>query len=162
MRTAIALATLSLLAACADGDQADEAGDAEAEAIIDDSGNGGDVRITSRDGKSVSIDRRTGNKAAWPKDFTAYPGAVVTSDIAMGGGDDSAKIITFESDDAPEDIVAHYRRQAEAAGYEIQLDLGENGGRMVAGEKPDGRGFSISTRASDSGTEASLTVGPKR
>ncbi|GGA01246.1 hypothetical protein GCM10010923_07400 [Blastomonas marina] len=162
MRVTAALLAVSLLAACSDaGEDGTKVTTPEGEVTIDDTENG-DVRITSKDGKSVSIDQRKGNDAQWPKGFAPYPGATVTSDIAMGGDSGSGKIIAFTSDDTPQQVADFYRRQAEAAGFEIEMELSVNDGRMVAGEKSDGTGFAINASADEEGTSASLTVGRSR
>jgi len=80
----------------------------------------------------------------------------------MGGDSGSGKIIAFTSDDTPQQVADFYRRQAEAAGFEIEMELSVNDGRMVAGEKSDGTGFAINASADEEGTSASLTVGRSR
>lgn len=162
MRPIALVLSLSLLAACSErSEEGTTVATPEGEVTIDDTDNGG-VRITSKDGQSVSVDRREGNDAQWPRGFDPYPGATVTSDIAMGGDSGSGKIIAFTSDDSPQEVADFYRRQAEAAGFEIEMEMSVNDGRMVAGEKPDGTGFAINASADEDGTSASLTVGRSR
>ena len=162
MRLVAALLTVSLLAACADADR--EGGTVatqEGEVMIDDTENGA-VRITSKDGRSIAIDRRGGNKAQWPDGFAPYPGATVTSDIAMGSDSGAGKIIAFTTSDQPKDVADFYRRQAEAAGFDIDMEITVDEGQMVAREKANGTGFAINASAKDGGTSASLTVGRGR
>lgn len=162
MRALAALLGMAMVAGCADtNEDGTTVTTSEGEATIDDTGNG-EVRITSKDGASVTIDQRGGNKAQWPDGFNPYPGATVTSDIAMGGGKKSGKIITFTASDSPADVAQFYRRQAEAAGFAIEMEMSVNGGKMLAGVKPDGTGFAINASADGDGTEASLTVGMGR
>lgn len=162
MRAIAALLTISLLSACSDaGEDGAAVATPDGDVTIDDTANG-EVRITSKDGQSVTIDQRGGNDAQWPEGFDPYPGATVTSDIAMGGDSGSGKIIAFTSDESPQRVADFFRRQAEAAGFEIEMEMSVNGGRMVAGEKPDGTGFAINASAEGDGTSASLTVGRTR
>lgn len=162
MRSLALVLSLSLLAACSDaGEDGTTVTTPDGEVTIDDTENG-EVRITSKDGRSVSIDQRGGNDAQWPDGFDPYPGATVTSDIAMGGDSGSGKIIAFTSTDSPEEVADFYRLQAEEAGFEIEMELSVNDGRMIAGEKPDGTGFAINASAAEEGTSASLTVGRGR
>lgn len=162
MRSLVLALPLLLLTACSD---ASEDGTTvttpDGEITIDDTDNG-EVRITSKDGRSVSIDQRGGNEAQWPDGFDPYPGATVTSDIAMGSDSGAGKIIAFTSADTPQEVADFFQRQAEEAGFEIEMELSVNDGRMVAGEKPDGTGFAINASADEEGTSASLTVGRSR
>ncbi|MXP09919.1 hypothetical protein [Pseudoblastomonas halimionae] len=160
MRAIAVTALFGLLAACGGSeDDTTTVTTPESDVVIDDSGDGEQVRITSKDGESIKIAKRGGNDAKWPQGFSPYPGATVTSDITMGGGPQSGQIITFESDDSAEEIVAFYRRQAEAAGFGIKMDLKVETGRMLTGQTRDDAIFSINARAVEEGTEASLTVG---
>jgi hypothetical protein len=162
MRILAVLLTVSLLAACSDAsEEGTTVTTPDGEVTIDDTENG-EVRITSKDGQSVTIDQRGGNDAQWPDGFDPYPGATVTSDIAMGGGSGSGKIIAFTSTDPPQEVADFFRRQAEEAGFEIEMEMSVNEGKMVAGEKPDGTGFAINASADEEGTSASLTVGRGR
>lgn len=162
MRAIAILLTVSMLAACSEASE-DETTvtTAGGEVTIDDTERG-DIRITSKDGQSVTVDQRGGNDAQWPEGFDPYPGATVTSDIAMGGESGSGKIIAFTSDDTPAEVAEFYRRQAEAAGFAIEMELTTDGGTMLAGERPDGTGFAINASADEGGTSASLTVGRGR
>lgn len=162
MRFASALLSIALLGACSVEKDADEPDTAEDIAPLDDSDSGTPVRITSKDGTSVAVDSRGGNEAQWPEGFAPYRDSVVTSDIAMGSGTDAARMIEFETADAAEDVVDFYREQARAAGYDIQLDLTVNEGRMITGEREDGSGFSVSTRRAGDLNRVSLTVGRAR
>ncbi len=162
MRALPLLLTVSLLAACSDSSEDGTAVvTSEGAVVIDDTDNSA-VRITSKDGESVTVDQRGGNDAQWPEGFESYPGATVTSDIAMGGSRGSGKIIAFTSADTPGEVAEFYRRQAEQAGFAIEMEMSVNEGKMLAGEKPDGTGFAINASVSEDGTEASLTVGMGR
>ncbi len=162
MRAIAVLLTVSMLVACSDASEdAATLTAPDGEVTIDDTERG-DIRITSKDGASVTVDQRGGNDAQWPEGFDPYPGATVTSDIAMGGEGRAGKIIAFTSSDAPAVVADFYRRQAEAAGFEIEMELTVNEGRMLAGERTDGTGFAINASADEGGTSASLTVGRSR
>ncbi len=52
-------------------------------------------------------------------------------------------MVSLASEDSPADLVAFYRRQAEAAGVAIELDLQTDALTMIAGEAPDGTHFAF-------------------
>ncbi len=76
-----------------------------------------------------------------PEGFSLYPGAVVRNTIQVGRAEATGVMVSLASEDRPTDLVQFYRRQAEAAGVAIELDLQTEDSAMIAGEGPDGTSF---------------------
>ncbi|AOL23021.1 hypothetical protein Ga0102493_112002 [Erythrobacter litoralis] len=107
---------------------------------------------TLRSGKDVPIDL--------PGGFSLYPGSRVTSNSVIEQGERTGSMILFEADATPEDIIAHYRKQAEAAGIELQMDAKMGESVMVAGEnEADAIAFQVSATGADGTTTGQLFIG---
>ena len=78
--------------------------------------------------------------------------------MSMGADDATGQIITFESEDAPDDIADFYRKQAEKAGFAINMDFKVDGDRLLTAQAPDGRTFSMNTETAADLTEVSLSI----
>ena len=139
MRKIVATALLGLLAAC--GSNEDDT-----------------TTFKTADGETVTIAERKGESASWPEGFSPYPDAQVVSDMSMGTDDATDQIITFESEDAPDDIADFYRGQAEKAGFAINMDFKVDGDRLLTAQAPDGRTFSMNTETAADVTEVSLSI----
>ncbi|WP_086608956.1 hypothetical protein [Erythrobacter donghaensis] len=97
-----------------------------------------------------------------PGGFTLYPGATIFGNTTYRTDSAFNTIVNFESADAPTTITAFYRRQAEAAGFEIQLDSYDDGIAILVAEKSDRMiiGLSASPSPDSPGmSEAQLTIG---
>ena len=106
-------------------------------------------RATLRSGERVPL--------ALPAGFSLYPDAeIVRNSVAERGGE-GATLVEFTSEVQPQAVADFYRREAEAAGYDVEVDLSVDDGHVVAGRDEAGRRFSVSTFAAGAGTEASLT-----
>lgn len=109
---------------------------------------------TLRSGADVEVDL--------PDGFTAYPGANVVSNTVVSQAQGSGAMLFFETDDSPAEVIAFYKRQAEAAGVKLQLDASINGGSMIGGESEDGITFSVNANPGEERTSAQLIVGRKQ
>ncbi|MEM9501732.1 MAG: hypothetical protein AAF941_07790 [Pseudomonadota bacterium] len=115
--------------------------------------------ITTPDGEAVL---RSGANVPvdLPGGFTVYPGAKVVTNTEVTHDGGKGSMLMLETDASPDEVVAHYRKQAEAADVEIQLEMSMNGGQMIGGEGPDGTTFTLNASAGDEGkTEAQLILG---
>ncbi|MBD2841281.1 hypothetical protein [Erythrobacter rubeus] len=111
-----------------------------------------DGTATLRSGADVPVDL--------PDGFSLYPGAsVVTNTVVNQGEGTRVVLLSFESNDSPEDIADYYKDQAEAAGIAIEVDATINGGRMLAGKAQDGSVFAVNATAEDGKTSGQLTTG---
>ncbi len=108
---------------------------------------------TLRSGSDVPIDL--------PLGFSVYPGAAVTSNSVVDHNGGEGSMVIFDTSDSPDEVVAFYREQAEAAGIEIKVDLTINDGRMLGGEGSDGEVFTINVSANEQGANGQLMVGDK-
>ena len=88
-----------------------------------------------------------------------YPDAQVVSTTTMNQADGQGALLIMQSDSSPEQMVTFYRRQAEAAGIEIGMEMNSNGNLMIAGESEDGATFSFNASSSGEGTTGQLVVG---
>lgn len=93
-----------------------------------------------------------------PPGFTIYPGAEIRSTVQVGRDDATGVVVSLASEDGPADLVAFYRRQAEAAGVAIELDLQTEAMTMIAGEAPDGTSFTFQASGATGETTSQLTV----
>lgn len=121
----------------------------------------GDVSMefSGNDGETVSINSGANVSVDLPSGFTLYPGATVVSSTTVNQQDSRGSILMLTTSATPEQVVAHYRRQAEAAGVEIQMEMNTADSRMINGEGPGGLTFSVSANASGSDeTSAQLMV----
>ncbi|MEM6266354.1 MAG: hypothetical protein AAF707_02425 [Pseudomonadota bacterium] len=149
MRSIVLFLTASatlVLAACGMGESG-EITTEDGETVsydIDSEGDGeSTVRISGEDGEAIA---RTGSnvKADLPDGWSVYPGANVVSVMNMNSDDNTGMTVMMETNAAPDKIMAHYRKQAEAAGLEIELEMNSAGNTMLAGSDDNDRNFSIS------------------
>ncbi len=122
------------------------------------------MRITGPDGEEVVSRTGAGVELSLPDGISMYPGAkIVSNTVVTGGPEGSGSMIMFESDDSPDDIAKHYRKQAKDAGITIQIDADMNGAKMLAGEnEADGTSFMVSaSREEGESTLAQMMVGSK-
>lgn len=97
-----------------------------------------------------------------PGGFTLYPGATIVGNTTYTTDTGFNTIVQFESDDAPTTITAFYKKQAEAAGFEIQLESNMDGKAGLIGENAEKMAFALSASPGTdgfAGTEAQLTIG---
>ncbi len=116
---------------------------------------GEDGEATLRSGADVPV--------TLPDGFSLYPGSKVVTNTVVNQPDGQGTMITFEADASAEDVVKHYRDQAKAAGFDIQLEMNTNGTRMIGGEIKD-KGSSLSVTATDNDgdkTTGQIIIGTK-
>lgn len=112
----------------------------------------GDGTATLRSGADVPVDL--------PGGFSIYPGAKVVTNTVVSHDDGKGNMLMLETADSPDEVVAHYRKQAQAAGIDIQLEMSMNEGKMIGGEGPDGTTFSLNATDDGEGlTQAQLILG---
>ena len=94
-----------------------------------------------------------------PRGFSIYPGAKVVTNTVFDQPGSKGALVTMAASASPEDMIAHYRRQAEAAGVDLELDMTTDTMRMIGGKAPDGSAFSFTATAGADGTTGQLLVG---
>ncbi len=162
MRTLLTLSAATvLLAACGGSDEGTiETEDGETVAYeVDRDGGDTSMRITGEDGQEMVINSGTSSAVDLPDGYSLYPGADVVSTTTMNQGDGQGALVIMQSDSTPQDIIAFYRRQAEATGVRIQMEMTTNGSMMIGGEGEDGQTFSFNASGTEGTTTGQLVVG---
>ncbi len=116
---------------------------------------GPDGTATLRSGADVPI--------SMPAGFSLFPGSKVVANTVVSQPDGQGTMVTFEAAAAADAVIAHYRDQAKAAGFDIQLEMTTNGTMMVAGErKSDGSSLSVTATAGEGdATTGQIIIGTK-
>jgi hypothetical protein len=152
------------LAACGSetsGEFTTEDGETAEYTVDEDSGEtsmtvkGPDGTATLRSGAEVPV--------SLPDGFSLYPGSKVVTNTVVKQADGQGTMVMFETDAAADKVIAHYREQAKAAGFDIQLEMNTNGTLMIGGErKGDGSTLSVTASAGEgAGTSGQLIIGSK-
>lgn len=162
MRLALALALGLALAAC---------GSEQSGTFDDGEGGEGSYRVDTENGITTSeittedgtarMESGTGVKAKLPDGFSIMPGANVVSSSNITTEQGSGSMTMMEIAKPADEVVAFYRKQAEAAGIKIQLEMNSDGTRMIGGEGRDNVAFSLTASETDGKTSAQLMVGTK-
>ncbi|WP_298334313.1 hypothetical protein [uncultured Erythrobacter sp.] len=121
------------------------------EYTIDQTSGESSMTVETEDG-TVSMRTNTETPDSLPAGFTLFSGAEVLSNTIIDQGDTKGSLTTFRTDETPDEIVAHYREEAEDAGITIQIETSMNGGKMIGGENEQtGTTFSVSAFPDDDG-----------
>ncbi|WP_137681435.1 hypothetical protein [Aurantiacibacter suaedae] len=163
MRALLVIAATGALAACGSSDSGTmESEDGEVAYTVDEDSGESLTTVTNADGETVTVQSGEGAAANLPEGFTLYPGTKVVSSTNVSAGGNSGALVQLESPATPDEIVAFYRKEAEAAGIEIKMEMKANDAQIVSGESADGLVFSINASPiDDGGTSATLTIGTK-
>ncbi len=116
---------------------------------------GPDGTATLRSGADLAVEM--------PAGFSLFPGSTVLTNTVVNQPDGKGTMVMFESDGTADAVMAHYRNQAEAAGFDIQLEMNTNGSMMIGGErKADGSTMSITATANaGEKTTGQIIIGSK-
>ena len=157
-RISLLLGSALVLAACGSESTTDES---DIHASIEQTGEDGAMtaQIRGDNGQTIDIASDPSAPVNLPDGFTLYPNAKVTSNTSMAMGGGNAAIISFDSASAPQDIVAHYRAEAEAAGIPVTAEVSAGDTRSIAGDAENGDSFQLSVEPSGEGSTATLMVG---
>ena len=68
-------------------------------------------------------------------------------------------LLNFESEATAEELIAYYRKQADAAGIDVATSLQTGPMTMIGGENGNGTSFSLTTTREDDLTKAQLSIG---
>ena len=111
---------------------------------------GPDGTATLRSGADVPV--------SLPDGFSLYPGSKVVTNTVVNQPDGQGTMVMFEATAPADTIVAHYREQAKAAGFDIQLEMNTNGTMMIGGERTDdGSTLSVTATSGDTTTGPSIS-----
>lgn len=144
----------AVLAACGSetsGEFTTEDGETAEYTIDKDSGetsmtiDGPDGTATLRSGADVPV--------SLPDGFSLFPGSTVITNTVVNQDDGQGTMVMFETKGAADKVIAHYREQAKAAGFDIQLEMNTNGTQMIGGErKADKSTLSVTASPGEDGT----------
>ncbi|WP_324263002.1 hypothetical protein U4960_07950 [Altererythrobacter sp. H2] len=158
----VAVSLILALAAC---------GSEQSGTFEDGEGGEGTYRVDEESGVTTSeikteegtarMESGAGVKANLPDGFALMPGANVISASNITTEQGSGSMTMMEIGKPADEVVAFYRKQAEAAGVKIQLEMNSDGTRMIGGEGRDGVTFSLTATEADGKTSAQLMVGSK-
>lgn len=161
MRKYAVVVTASVLLSACGSEKSGEITTADGETAqytVENDGEGTTATVTTDEGTVVARSG-AGTKADLPEGFTLYPGANVISTTNVSSDGQSGNMTMFESADSPEKVAAFYRKQAEAAGFEIKSETKAEGAFILTGEGPGKSGFMINANTSGDKTVAQLMVG---
>ncbi|WP_143736857.1 hypothetical protein [Erythrobacter tepidarius] len=114
-----------------------------------------DGTATMRSGADVPV--------SLPAGFSLYPGSKVVTNTVVKQPDGQGTMVMFETGAAADEVIAHFREQAKAAGFDIQLEMNTNGTQMIGGERKDGSTLSVTASpGGDSGTTGQLIIGSSK
>lgn len=162
-RAAIGALLLLGVAACGEKEQASGT-------VVGADGEKAAYSVTEKDGESkLTIKSDKGNAeistgkdaSALPAGLTLYPGATVTSSMRMTSDEQgkSGTVLSFESADTPDKIVAFYRAAAEKAGYQIGSEMKTGEMEMLNGKNASGEGFTLTASREADKTNVSMIGG---
>lgn len=123
-------------------------------------GDEGNISIKTEDGE-MSFGGGEAN-ARLPAGFTPYPGAKMTGGMTAKGADGvESGLASFEVKGRAADVIAHFRKQAEAAGMKISGEVSGGGTMMFGAEKPgEGKGgVQVTATQSDDMVNGTVTYG---
>ncbi|MEW4447487.1 hypothetical protein [Qipengyuania sp. JC766] len=154
MRIAVALAAVIALSGC-DGGASDDTPEARGDA------SGGEYRQTFDLGDGNDAEVRAGGNidVQLPAGFTVYPGAEVVTTMSASSADGEGRTTMMTTNDDPADVIAFYRKQAEAAGFAIANEMDSGTARMISGQSADGTGLNVIVGTGEDGTTISLSIG---
>ncbi len=158
MRTLLACTAALALAACG-GERTTEfeTDEGDGSYTVDPTTGQSRGSIETEDG-TVEFESGPGTAVDLPAGFTVYPGATVVSNTSVGRGEGKGTMLIMQSDDTPTEMVTFYRKQAEAAGVAIEMELKTAQGTMIGGESDDGTNFVLNANRQEGKTNAQLTV----
>ncbi|NIJ36480.1 hypothetical protein FHR22_001129 [Sphingopyxis panaciterrae] len=163
--SALAAATL-LLAGC--GSKSDS--EVASGTYIDpETGKSADYSVRSgKDGENDQVTIKTddgevrfGGEAKLPAGLTPFPGSKMTGGFAGASEGKQGGMASFEVKGKAADVVAHYRRQIEAAGLKVKSEMTAEDTIIISAEKPEDTKTSIQVTATQTGdmVEGVVTYG---
>ncbi|MEX0342380.1 MAG: hypothetical protein AB3N06_07325 [Erythrobacter sp.] len=139
----------------------DEEGDSDPRGTYDIDRETGETSARYVDEAGTTTTMRSGQKVpvSLPQNFTVFPGATVTNNTRVERAGGQLVLLALESEATPDEMIAHYRAQAEAAGIDVAMALETGATQMIGGERPDGTSFSFTAKREEDLTEAQLSIG---
>ena len=119
--------------------------------------------ITGPDGEAT-FETGSGVDPNLPDGWSVYPGADIQTAINIDGAGSSGEagtMVVMQVDADIDDVIEHYRSEAESSGHEIKMELTTGEAKIIGGEGPDNSNFSVSVVPGEEGSPVTvqLTVG---
>jgi len=130
---------------------------------------GGDANVNLQEGNfslktdkgSFSVQSGSTLPAGFPSDIPLYPGATVTSSAASQTPEGAGFLVTADSTDTPDKIIAFYKDKL-ASGFQSKADMNMNGQLMLVYQSADEkRSVQLTATPQGTGSQMSLTVSSK-
>src|SRR3546814_4473258 len=101
------------------------------------------------------------DNAKLPDGFAPYPGSKMTGGFTATGKDGQGGMASFEAPGKAEDVIAHLRRQAEAAGLKVKAEVSSGKTLLHGAEQPDDSKSGVQVTATQQGAmvKGSVTYG---
>lgn len=132
-----------------------------AEYTIDEDSGETSMTITGKDG-DATLRAGANVPVSLPDGFSLFPGTKVISNAVVSQPDGQGAMVQFEAAAPADKVVAHYKEQAKAAGFAIELEMNTNGTMMIAGQrKSDGSSLSVTATPGDM-TSGQIIIGSKK
>ncbi|MEZ5681887.1 MAG: hypothetical protein R3E14_11430 [Erythrobacter sp.] len=116
------------------------------------------ARIRSEDGTVTAMRSGAQVPVDLPSGFTVAPGLIVLNNTNVERGEGRYVMLTLEGEAPVADVVAFYRKQAEAAGVDVNVEVTTGDSATIAGEGEGGLGFSLMASRSGDKTAVQLTL----
>ena len=158
MRKLLWVVPVVLLAACGSSNESEIASgtvtDSEgktADYSITQSGDGDEGKVTIKtDEGEMQFGSGAGN-AKMPDGFALYPGAKLTGGMNSAANGKSATMANFEVSGKTSDVIAFYRKQAEAQGMKIVGEMSTPGNIILTAEQKGTAPRSVQVTAAQEG-----------
>jgi type IV pilus biogenesis protein CpaD/CtpE len=109
----------------------------------------GEARM--RSGQSVPLALQGG--------FTLFPGSTVISNTVVDQPEGTGNMVIFETAAKPAEIIAHFKRHAEQAGYTIEIEAAMGAALMLSGQRAaPATSFMVTTGPPEDGTVSGQLV----
>lgn len=116
-----------------------------------DDGETSEVTIKTEDGE-MQFGGGAAN-AKLPTGFTAYPGSKLTGGFAASGTDGTGGMASFEVKANAADVIAHFRKQAEAAGMRVTSEIKSGDTAIIGAEMPGNSKTGVQITATQQGAQ---------
>ena len=123
---------------------------------------GGDGTVTVKSDKGTATFGSGAAHARLPAGIAPFPGAMMTGGFAADGPEGTGGMATFTAKAASADVIAHFRRQAEAQGMKVISEVSAEDTRMIAAEAKDGSTLQITATQEGDSVTGNVAYGKER
>ncbi len=157
LRLTLASTALLALSACGSNDKEGTITGENGEKIeykVDESGDGdANVEIKTKDGSLTMTSGEDTEGGAMPGGLKAYPGAKIVNRMNMASssdkGSDGSLVVTLETTDSSEMVMAFYKDQLKSQGVTVQSEMSTPDFIMLAGQAKSGEAVQVMASKAD-------------